>query len=521
MDIPCQQLEAQQLAGLVVSERFVERIAVSFARRFSILGFDEDEVSLAVATPTLDQLAVLENVGTHLGRVVRPLLADGDAIGRQINQAYGARDSNIATVVDEVSASTAREILSSLNSEGDLLDTADRAPLIQLVSAMLFEAVKRRASDVHVQPYADKLQIRLRIDGVLYDYLRLPLQLLDETVSRIKIIAHMNIAEKRLPQDGRTTVSIGERRIDLRVSTLPTCHGERVVLRLLDKSARLCELSELGMGNRNLETFRRLIGQTHGLLLVTGPTGSGKSTTLYAAMQELDHTELNIVTLEDPIEYQLEGISQTQVSDKKGMTFATGLRTVLRQDPDVIMVGEIRDEETARMAIQSSQTGHLVLSTMHTNDAASAVTRLVNLGVEPYLVAGSLLGVMAQRLVRRVCPDCQVLRRLTDDERRSLYPAPSEGPEQVAQGRGCARCLQTGYYERIGIFELLEADANIADLISRGAPAREIKQAGVGTRTLRREALHKLEALQVSAHEVLRVTHSEPPVAPAALAGRV
>ncbi len=273
-----------------------------------------------------------------------------------------------------------------------------------------------------------------------------------------------------------------------------------------------------GAGPGRLGEAQILADMVPGKLLVTGPTGSGKSTTLYAAMQELDHTELNIVTLEDPIEYQLEGVSQTQVSDKKGMTFASGLRTVLRQDPDVIVVGEIRDEDTARMAIQSSQTGHLVLSTMHTNDAASAVTRLLNLGVEPYLVAGSLLGVMAQRLVRRVCPDCKVLRPLTDDEHRRLYPASSEAPEQVAQGRGCERCLQTGYYERIGIFELLEADANIADLIIQGAPAREIKQAGVDAHTLRREALYKLEALQVSPREVLRVTHSEPT---AALRGRV
>ncbi len=355
--------------------------------------------------------------------------------------------------------------------------------------------------------------MRLRIDGVLYDYVEPPQGLLDEIVSRIKVIGKMDIAEKRLAQDGRTTVSIGDRLVDLRISSLPTSHGERVVVRLLDKSARLYKLPELGMNERDLSRFRTLIRRTHGILLVTGPTGSGKSTTLYAALQELNCKELNILTLEDPIEYQLPGISQTQVSDKKGMTFATGLRTVLRQDPDVIMVGEIRDEATARMAVQSALTGHLVFSTLHTNDAAGTVTRLLDLGIEPYLVASSLLAVLAQRLVRTVCPACAETICLPPDPIRRLHVPWGDDALAVSHGRGCERCLQTGYYERSGVFELLVVDAAIRTLIQQRAEAAAIKQAAVaaGMATLRHDALLKLKAGRTTVEEVLRVTHEDQP----------
>src|SRR5258706_4051078 len=297
-----------------------------------------------------------------------------------------------AEVLDEVANIASRE---------DLLDNASRAPVIKLVNLILFEAVKSNASDVHVQPYEDRLMVRTRIDGVLYDAFSLPKNIQEEVISRVKVMGRMNIAEKRLSQDGRATVQVGERNIDLRIASLPTSYGERIVIRLLDKSTRLYSLPEIGMDERTLGRFGQLINVEHGLILVTGPTGSGKSTTLYSVLRQLNSKEKNILTLEDPIEYQLDGISQTQVSDKKGMTFASGLRSVLRQDPDIIMVGEIRDLDTATMAIQSSLTGHLVFSTLHTNDAASAVTRLLDLGIEPYLVASSVVGVLAQRLVRR------------------------------------------------------------------------------------------------------------------------
>ncbi len=360
-----------------VCPRFMERVPIGFARRFGILGLTQRNGLLPVAVSSRDSLHAIDKVSVLLGIPTSPVFVDEHVLHQAINQAYGLQRSGVETVIEALQDETTITVLDELSRPRDLLDSAAAAPVTKLVNLILFDAARRRASDVHVQPYEDKLQVRFRVDGVLYDYVQPPKLLLDEIVSRIKVMGKMNIAEKRLAQDGRTTVMVGDKTIDLRISTLPTCYGERVVLRLLDKSARLYRLPELGMSVQDLDLFRRLVRQTHGIVLVTGPTGSGKTTTLYAALQELNRRELNILTLEDPIEYQLPGISQTQVSYKKGMTFATGLRTVLRQDPDVIMVGEIRDQDTARMAIQSSLTGHLVFSTLHTNDAAGAVARLI------------------------------------------------------------------------------------------------------------------------------------------------
>ncbi len=493
-----------------VSMRYVEQVPIGFARRFGVLGLDGANGELRVATSGLERLSILDTLAVHLGQPVVPVLADEEAIAAAINTAYSQQDSQVETVIDGIDDSDNEELAAMLTG-GDLLDNDTAAPVVKLVNLILFEAVKRRASDVHFQPFEDRLQVRMRIDGVLYDYVQPPKGLQEEIVSRIKVIGRMNIAEKRLAQDGRTTVSVGDRVVDLRISSLPTSHGERVVLRLLDKSARLYRLPELGLSARDLVTFRRLIQRTHGIVLVTGPTGSGKSTTLYAALQELDSTELNILTLEDPIEYELPGISQTQVATRKGMTFATGLRTVLRQDPDVIMVGEIRDEETARMAIQSSLTGHLVFSTLHTNDAAGAVTRLLDLGIEPYLVASSLLAVMAQRLLRQVCSECKTMSLLTDEDRRRLGMANGSSGQQVARGGGCGECFDTGYRERTGVFELLEVDESIRQLIVARSDAASIKEAArqAGMSTLRGDAVAKLLDGQTSVDEVLRVTHAE------------
>ena len=318
----------------------------------------------------------------------------------------------------------------------------------------------------------------------------------------------MNIAEKRLPQDGRATVQVGDRQIDLRIASLPTSYGERIVIRLLDKSARLYTLSELGMADELFAGFGRIIELEHGLVLVTGPTGAGKSTTLYAALQQINAKDRNVLTLEDPIEYQLEGISQTQVSAKKGMTFASGLRSVLRQDPDIVMVGEIRDRETAEMAIQSALTGHMVFSTLHTNDAASAVTRLLDLGIEPYLVASSLVGVLAQRLVRRICRDCRFGREANDAELRELsLESPTSARHQVCTGRGCSECRHTGYAGRVGIFELMVATARVRDLIQQRANAADIQAAAIsgGMRLLRADGVRKVLAGETTVEEVLRV----------------
>lgn len=476
-----------------------------------------------LAIADVAELSLVDVLERFLGVVLDPLLVPRDAVAAAINASYEKQTGQAQAMIESLRkptaaatpkpASTAVERDALINevrrlvSRDDLLDNAARAPVIRLVNLLLFEAAQSGASDVHVQPYEDRLVIRTRIDGVLYDSFELPKGVQDEIIGRLKVIGRMNVAEKRLAQDGRATVSIGERSVDLRIASLPTSYGERVVIRLLDKSARLYELSDIGMDDKTLARFGRIITAEHGLVLVTGPTGSGKSTTLYSALRRINSTEKNVLTLEDPIEYQLPGISQTQVSDRKGMTFASGLRSVLRQDPDVIMVGEIRDRETASMAIQSALTGHMVFSTLHTNDAPSAVTRLLDLGIEPYLVASSLRAVLAQRLVRRICGACAARARPTDAGLRWLGVDLPATPG-MRRGRGCDACRKTGFRGRFGMFELLVVDEPIRRLITTQAPATQIKQAAIsaGMRTLREDGVAKVLAGQTTIGEVERVT---------------
>ncbi len=507
--LPTPSSTVERILSSDVDRTFIERVPIAFSRRFNVLGLTRNDGVLPVALSEKSSLPVLDKLTTLLAIPTQPIFVDTAMLKRAINEAYGQHDPGVSGVISEMTGQGATEVIESLTGKGDLLDTSGASPVTRLVNLMLLESVQRRASDIHLQPFEDRLQVRLRIDGVLYDYVQPPFAIHQEIVSRIKVMGRMNIAEKRLPQDGRTTVQVGDKTIDLRINSLPTSFGERIVLRLLDKSARLYHLAELGMNDRDLAAFRRLIRQNHGIVLVTGPTGSGKSTTLYAALQELNGQELNIVTLEDPIEYQLPGISQCQVSDKKGMTFATGLRTVLRQDPDVIMVGEIRDNETARMAIQSSLTGHLVFSTLHTNDSAGAIARLLDLGIEPYLVAGSLLGVIAQRLVRRVCPHCRVPHKVHDADAQALRLAPDR--RDVFNASRCSLCHETGYYDRVGIYETLVINEELHDLIVSHPKTRLLKAAArrAGMTTLREEAVQKLVAGVTTVDEVLAITNSD------------
>ncbi|MFA5239274.1 MAG: type II secretion system ATPase GspE [Phycisphaerae bacterium] len=392
----------------------------------------------------------------------------------------------------------------------DLLSIANKAPVIKLVNKILFQAVHRRASDIHIEPYENEARIRFRIDGVMHNVLTLPKQQVPALLSRLKIMANLNIAERRLPQDGQCRIKIGRNLVDIRVSVIPTLGGERVVLRLLDKSNCIRGLNEIGFSPDVLDRFRNLIKLSHGIILLTGPTGSGKTTTLYAAMNELNSEERNILTVEDPIEYQLPGIGQMQVKPKINLTFANCLRHILRQDPDGIMIGEIRDIETAEIAIQASLTGHLVLSTLHTNDSASAITRLIDMGVEPYLLSSSIVAVMAQRLLRVICPQCKRPYSL-EGEMSSLLGENekiSASGVQFYKGLGCENCLETGYLGRTGIFELLVIDDDIKELIMKRSGSHVIKESAVekGMSTLRENGIHKALAGQTSLEEACRVT---------------
>lgn len=415
---------------------------------------------------------------------VRFCRVTSDELGVCINSAY----ETLAEGDQEAAAASLTDLLleDSDIDRDDLLEKDSRGPVVSLVNSLLLTAIQRRASDVHFQPFEDAVSVRYRVDGVLSEVQKIPRSIQEEVISRLKVAGNMNIAEKRLPQDGRATVCVGKRVIDLRLASMPTSFGERMVVRLLDKSARLYRLADIGMDPQTLGRFSDVIQAEHGLILVTGPTGSGKSTTLYAVLDELDTDTRNAVTLEDPIEYQLSGISQTQINEKKGMTFAAGLRSVLRQDPDIIMLGEIRDRETAVMAVQSSLTGHLVFSTLHTNDAASAVTRLLDLGIEPYLASSSVLAVLAQRLVRRICSEC--------------------GGSETATG--CINCRGTGYRGREGIYELLIIDDVVRNLIQSHASAADIREAGVaaGMRLLADSGRTKVKEGITTEEEIQRVT---------------
>jgi len=489
------------------SGEFVAQIPIAFARKWCVMGLEGDDGKLVVALGDIANREQVQIVSRALNRPAKVLLAPPAVILSAINDAYQQRTGQAQAMIDHLDRNTVLDEVRRLGAREDLLDNASRAPVIKLVNLILLDAAKATASDVHIQPYEDRLMVRMRIDGILTDSFSLPRSIQDEVVSRVKIMAKMNIAEKRLPQDGRATVQIGERLVDLRIASLPTNFGERVVIRLLDKGNRLLELTDLGMESQTLRLFRQLINVEHGLILVTGPTGSGKSTTLYAALKQLNSKEHNILTIEDPIEYHLEGISQTQVSDKKGMTFAGGLRSVLRQDPDVIMVGEIRDRETATMAIQSSLTGHLVFSTLHTNDAASAITRLLDLGIEPYLVASSVVGVLAQRLVRRVCRECGKPYQPNSAELQWLG-VDQAATSQMKEGSGCDACRQTGYRGRLGTFELLSIDDKIRQLVQERSTAAQIKDAAKenGMHTLRDDGIRKILAGITTISEVERVT---------------
>jgi general secretion pathway protein E len=490
----------------------VRPVPIQFAKRHRVLPLADEGERVAVAVADPYALEALHDLRVLLGRPVSPRLASPNQILQAINRVYERGSDRAEDLMEGLSEVGLDALAHELEEPKDLLDASDEAPVIRLVNGMLFQAVKDRASDVHIEPFEREVQVRYRIDGVLYPVLTPPKAIQAPIVSRVKVMAGLDIAEKRLPQDGRLRIKIAGKDIDVRVSVLPTAFGERVVMRLLDKSTVLLDLEELGMEGERLDAFKRMIATPHGILLVTGPTGSGKTTTLYGALSRINSKDVNIITVEDPIEYQLRGIGQIHVNPKIDLTFAAGLRSILRQDPDVIMVGEIRDLETAEIAIQASLTGHLVFSTLHTNDAAGAITRLVDMGIEPFLVSSSVLAILAQRLVRVLCSAC-----------RESYRPPKEaladfGFDRLAASdgvlyrpKGCPQCKHTGYRGRTGIYELLRIEDTVRELVMRGADSAMIKEQArqKGMLTLRDDGVRKMLAGTTSAEEVLRVTQEE------------
>ena len=503
----CFYKELPEQSGL---ESLLDLIPIGYAKdkRFYPIKRIEDRLLVAVADP-LDS-SLLNDLGTLTGDPIEPCLAPATEILKAINKSYENKAGEAHNVIEEIEGDHTTDLVRDFEPE-DLLDTSDEAPIIRFVNSLITQGYRERASDIHIEPFENELMIRYRVDGILYNVLNPPLKAHAGIVSRIKIMSQLDIAEKRLPQDGRLRVRIAGQDIDVRVSTLPTAFGERVVLRLLDKASSILTLEEIGLKETLLHQVVNMINKTHGVFLVTGPTGSGKTTTLYSALTRLDRLEKNIITVEDPIEYQLSGVGQLQVNSKINLTFANGLRSILRQDPDIIMVGEIRDRETAEIVIQSALTGHMVFSTLHTNDAAGALTRLVEMGVEPFLAASSIVGILAQRLVRKICPFC-----------REEYLPPAELLEELTDeglpdnpvffiGRGCERCMNIGYWGRTGIYELLEMDDAVRDLLLKNKDAASIRKISrqKGMQPLRSAGIVKALQGETTLEEVLRVTQEE------------
>jgi len=514
-------VEASAATTLVrVPSEFLQRVPLRFARENAVVAIEKKSSGSAplyvLATAHPDRHWAHERIAYKLDAPIETVVWNERDVLDLIAQVFHAETREVSDIADELAAQSPTE--GEIQLTEDVLELDDKAPAVKLVHAMLLQAVKQRASDIHVEPAENGVRVRFRIDGVLYERATLRAEVRDGVASRIKVMGRMDIAERRLPQDGGVTIRIGERRIDLRISTLPSQYGERVVMRLLDKQTGLLSVKNLGLSDGDLTRASRLRTLSHGIVLVTGPTGSGKTTTLYAMLSEMNSAELNILTLEDPVEYQLPGVTQTQVSEKKGLTFARGLRALVRQDPDIIMVGEIRDLETASVAIQSALTGHLVLSTLHTNDAPASVTRLIDLGVEPFLVSSSVNASIAQRLVRRICPSCSqrvsldipaaVIEGWSEDELRYLQ---ENGGTQTSFSKGCDSCFNTGFTGRSGIYEFLMMSDALRDLVVNRASAGEIKRAAVerGMTTLRRDGLLKVADGITTLREVQLVTQMD------------
>ena len=492
------------LPSVAIETDAIQTLPSRFVYRNHLAPIARENGALKVATSDPFNLYVFDEIKLLTGMEVRPVLAPCDEIDKIIKDHYGVGGDTIEEMAGEDDLS----LVGSEDDNQDLLQMAQEASVIKLVNEIILEAINERASDIHIEPYERALTIRYRIDGVLQEAAVPPQinQFKAAIISRVKILSNMNIAERRLPQDGRIKFTVGNRQVDVRVSVIPMIFGEGVVMRLLDKATVLYSLPELGLDEKTFDQFQTLIAKPHGILLVTGPTGSGKTTTLYAALNAIVGTEKKVITTEDPVEYNLDGVNQIPVDHKVGMSFALGLRAILRHDPDVVMIGEIRDLETARAAIQASLTGHLVLSTLHTNDAASAATRLIDMGIEPFLVSSTLSGVMAQRLVRMICPDCKT--ELNPREVKLPKAANFSKGDKLFHGSGCRECRNSGYRGRTGLYELMMMNEELGEKIIQRVASSELVRTGCanGMRLLSEDGWLKVKRGNTTLAEVMRVT---------------
>ena len=496
-----------ELNNYLIDQKIIELVPENLARKYELIPILKIGNRLTCVMVDPWNVFALDEIRSRTGLIIEPAVSTEGEIKKALNEYYGTKGSM-------------EDLIKSIDGgklgieEGKDIDVkklqgiVEEPVVIKLVNMIIMKAIEERASDIHIEPGDEALKTRLRVDGMLHEISSPPKHLQSAIISRIKIMAELNIAERRIPQDGRFTIKMGGKQIDMRVSCVPTIYGENVVLRLLDSSSALLDLSDLGFSKEVLERFDKLIRRPHGIILVTGPTGSGKTTTLYAALNKINTVEKNIITIEDPVEYKLEGVRQIQINPKVDLTFATGLRSILRQDPNIIMVGEMRDHETAEIAVQAALTGHLVFSTLHTNDAPGAITRMIDMGIEPFLVSSSVIGILAQRLVRTICPDCKEEYKPIDEELKDIKILGEKRTMKFARGKGCAKCMNTGYKGRLGIYELMIPDEGIRTAVMAKASTDEIRKLArnSGMKSLKEDGIEKIKDGLTSVEEVLRVT---------------
>lgn len=491
-----------ELQDVEIAEDIRSLVPVAVLKKYKVLplGYSQDNMMLRVAMADPTDITALDDINIITNMQVEPVVTTPGSVMLAIDRYYGQAEVNSA--LEEY---TRKKESQRIEQEDIYSEDINNSPIVQLIRSMIEQAVRQRASDIHIEPMERQVRIRYRIDGALYEKASYSIRLLPAMVARVKIIGGMDISEKRKPQDGRITQIVDRREYDIRASALPTIFGEKIVMRLASKNAFAREKGQLGLSPSDLRKFEHILHSPHGLILVTGPTGSGKSTTLYTALSGLNKEDVNIITVEDPVEANVDGVNQVQVNQKAELTFASALRSILRQDPDIIMIGEIRDKETASIAVQASITGHLVLSTLHTNSAAGSITRLVDMGIEPYLIADAAVGVIAQRLVRRLCPDCKKARKAGRDDLRLLMRAPDEDII-LYEPCGCPRCEGTGFRGRIGVYEIMEVTQQLKAIINKGGSAEEIKRKALeeGMSTLRMSAAEYVLDGTTSISEMMR-----------------